>query len=189
MTIDDDRLRPLVDRAEIHDVLMRYCRGVDRADVELIRSVYHLDSVDDHGYWTGPGPDFAEFIVGRLTANALRTTHAVANELIELDGDTARVETYVFAYLWRATGDGGSAEALDVFAGRYVDLFARRDGQWRIASRTVVHDWSCTPQVLPPGFGLPLDTFAQGTRDRSDHSYGLLGTSGAAQVPPSARAR
>ncbi|GEL22386.1 hypothetical protein PSU4_13400 [Pseudonocardia sulfidoxydans NBRC 16205] len=182
MTIDDDRLRTLVDRADIHDVLMRYCRGVDRCDVELIRSVYHLDSVDDHGYWSGPGQEFPEFIVGRLTSAALRTTHAVANELIELDGDTARVETYVFAYLWRvaqteAEGSAdGSAEALDVFAGRYVDQFARRDGVWRIASRTVVHDWSCTPQVLPPALGLPLDAFVQGRRDRSDHSYGTSGT-------------
>ena len=189
MTIDDDRLRPLLDRAEIHDVLMRYCRGVDRADVELLRSVYHLDSVDDHGYWSGPGQDFGEFIVGRLTADALRTTHAVANELIELDGDTARVETYVFAYLWRATGADGSAEALDMFAGRYVDVFDRRDGQWRIASRTVVHDWSCTPQVLPPGIGLPLDSFVQGRRDRSDHCYGTPEVSGAVRVPPTAGTR
>ncbi|MGD9987550.1 nuclear transport factor 2 family protein [Pseudonocardia sp.] len=175
MTIEDDRLRPLLDRAEIHDVLMRYCRGVDRGDVELLRSVYHLDSVDDHGYWSGPGQEFPEFIVARLATAALRTTHAVANELIELDGDTARVETYVFAYLWRATdaADGAGAEALDMFAGRYVDLFARRDGVWRIASRTVVHDWSCTPQVLPPALGVPLDGFARGTRDRSDPCYAL----------------
>lgn len=175
MSIDDDRLRTLLDRAEIHDVLMRYCRGVDRGDVELLRTVYHLDSVDDHGYWSGPGQEFGEFIVGRLASAALRTTHAVANELIELDGDTARVETYVFAYLWRAIESEENAEALDVFAGRYVDLFARREGVWRIASRRVVHDWSCTPQVLPPALGLPLDAFVQGRRDRSDPCYGAAG--------------
>ncbi|QJY49661.1 nuclear transport factor 2 family protein [Pseudonocardia broussonetiae] len=174
MTVDDAGLRRLLDRAEIHDVLMRYCRGVDRGDADLVRSAYHEGSWDDHGYWTGPGEEFGDFIVERLTGATLRTTHAVANELIELDGDSAHVETYVFAHLWRADGDGdgdgggGGGESLDLFAGRYVDRFERRDGRWRIARRTVVHDWSCTPQVLPPALGLPLDAFVQGRRDHGD---------------------
>lgn len=169
MTVDDAGLRRLTDRAEIHDVLMRYCRGVDRGDAELVRSAYHEGSWDDHGYWTGPGEEFGEFIVARLGEATLRTTHAVANELIELDGDSAHVETYVFAYLWKAVGDGGDGgESLDLFAGRYVDRFERRDGRWRIARRTVVHDWSCTPQVLPPALGLPVDAFVQGRRDHAD---------------------
>ena len=169
MPVDEAGPRRLEDRAEIHDVLMRYCRGVDRADAALIRSVYHDESFDDHGYWKGPGQEFGDFIVDRLTAAALRTTHAVANELIKLDGDRAHVETYVFAYLWRADGTGG--ESLDLFAGRYVDRFERRGGRWAIARRTVVHDWSCTPQVLPPALGLPVDAFVQGRRDRDDLAY------------------
>lgn len=168
MTVDDAGLRRLLDRAEIHDVLMRYCRGVDRGDADLVRSAYHEGSWDDHGYWTGPGEEFGAFIVARLTGATLRTTHAVANELIELDGDSAHVETYVFAHLWRADGGGDGGESLDLFAGRYVDRFERRDGRWRIARRTVVHDWSCTPQVLPPALGLPVDAFVQGRRGHDD---------------------
>ncbi|MBT5754390.1 MAG: SnoaL-like domain-containing protein [Acidimicrobiaceae bacterium] len=44
------RLRALIDKDEIRDVLMRYGRGVDRLDEELLRSCYHPDSHDDHGH-------------------------------------------------------------------------------------------------------------------------------------------
>jgi hypothetical protein len=44
MTLDEKTvaaLMKLMDKQEIHDVLMRYCRGIDRCDEELLRSVYH----------------------------------------------------------------------------------------------------------------------------------------------------
>ena len=40
-SVSDIDVRAIADRQEIHDVLARYCRGVDRADPELLRSVYH----------------------------------------------------------------------------------------------------------------------------------------------------
>jgi hypothetical protein len=162
-------LRELLDRAAIHDVLMRYCRGVDRCDEELVRSAYHPDAVDDHGYWKGSGWAFAGFIVRDLARRSSATTHAVANESIALHGDTADVESYVFAYLCPS---GGEDAGVDLFAGRYVDRFERRDGEWRISRRTVVHDWSRRLQVAAPALGLPLDGFAQGRRDRSDPVFG-----------------
>ena len=158
-------LQELVDRAAIHDVLMRYCRGVDRCDEELVRSAYHPDAVDDHGYWKGPGWDFAAFIVRDIARRSSATTHAVANELIELHGDAAAVESYVFAYL---CPPGGGAPVVNLFAGRYVDRFERREGEWRIARRTVVHDWSRQLPTADASLGLPLDGFAQGRRDGSD---------------------
>lgn len=165
MTVD-----ALVARAEIHDALMRYCRGVDRGDAELVRSAYHPDSYDDHGYWKGNGWGFADFIVDNIRTRTTRTTHAVANVLIELDGDgdgdSAFVESYVFAWLWRG-------EVLDVFAGRYVDRFERRgpEGAWLIARRQVVHDWSMRPAVDPAAMGLALEAFRQGVRSTADAAY------------------
>ena len=43
-----------------------YCRGVDRCDEDLIRSAFHDDSYDDHGYWKGPGHELAPFLADRL---------------------------------------------------------------------------------------------------------------------------
>ena len=165
----DPALQALLDRAAIHDVLMRYCRGVDRCDEELVRSAYHPDAVDDHGYWTGSGWDFAAFIVSDLARRSSATTHAVANETITLHGDAADVESYVFAYLCPSPREDSG---VGLFAGRYVDRFERRDGEWRIGRRTVVHDWSRRLQVAPGALGLPLDGFAQGRRDRTDPAFG-----------------
>ena len=169
----DDAVRRLADKDEIRDVLMRYSRGVDRLDVALLTSCYHADSWDDHGHFKGTGHEFASFIVESLRGRTHHTTHSVANVLIELDPidrDTARGESYAIAYLRRR--DDAGDEWLDLFAGRYVDRFARRDGVWRIASRVVVHDWSTSTRLdEASSFPLPMEGFTQGARDRSDLVY------------------
>lgn len=42
------RIKELSDRAEIHDCMQRYARGIDRKDRALLRSAYHDGAVDDH---------------------------------------------------------------------------------------------------------------------------------------------
>ncbi len=52
MAIDADlekKLRELLDRDEIRQVMMRYARGLDRLDFELTRSCYWDDATEDHG--------------------------------------------------------------------------------------------------------------------------------------------
>ena len=162
----------VIAKQEIHEVLMRFCRGIDRLDEALLRSCYHADSYDDHGHFKGNGQDFAAYIVKDLPERAHHTTHAVANVLIELDRfdpNLARTEAYVLACLRRR--DEGGREWLDYFSGRYVDRFERRDRVWRIAVRVVVHDWSVSTALDAAAFPLPMGAFAQGCRDRSDPVY------------------
>lgn len=163
----------LIAKDAIRDVLMRYSRGVDRCDTELLKSCFHVDSNDDHGHWKGNGQDFADFIVHSLPQRTHHTTHSVANVLIELDAhddDQAHAESYALAYLRRT--DSAGEEWLDLFSGRYIDRFLRRDGQWRIADRVVVHDWSTSTRLdAEHGFHLPMEGFTQGCRGRSDRVY------------------
>jgi len=162
----------LVDEHQIRAVLMRYCRGIDRLDEELLRSCFHVDSYDDHGHFAGTGHEFVSFIVPSLRARAHHTTHAVANVLIDFDADDpaqARSEAYSLAHL-RRTDDQGM-EWLDFFSGRYIDDMAKRDGTWRIARRVVVHDWSTSTRLDDDSFPLPMDGFTQGRRDRDDPVY------------------
>ena len=51
--------------------------------------------------------------------------------------------------------------------GRYVDRFERRNGEWRIAVRNVVSEWTTT---LESG-DLMGEPYAEGIRDRTDTSY------------------
>ena len=42
------KLQQLLDEAEIRRVHIRYCRGIDRMDWDLVRSCYHPDAIDQH---------------------------------------------------------------------------------------------------------------------------------------------
>jgi hypothetical protein len=60
----------LLDREAIREVMARYCRGIDRLDVELIKSAYHPDAFDDHGPFKGLRDDFVEWIVPTPTRSS-----------------------------------------------------------------------------------------------------------------------
>jgi hypothetical protein len=128
--------------------------------------VYHPDGTDDHGRFTGLGVDFAAYAIPRLQERYSATAHSITNTRIELvDDDTAYVESHVCARHLRQDEHG---PLLEVFGGRYVDRFERRDGEWKIADRVVVHDWD-TVERLETAF--PPDRFARGARGRDDPSY------------------
>lgn len=135
MPADPSALDTLVARAAIHDLVMAYCRGVDRADAELLSSIFWDDSTVISGVVNGSGPDFAAQITAYCAANLDYCFHSVANEWVEVRGDHAVGEHYVLAHLTA----GGS----DIMTGgRYIDSYERRDGVWKIKSRTFVADWN-----------------------------------------------
>ena len=148
----DPELRQLLDERAILRRLTDYCRGVDRCDAALVASVYHPDGTDDHGSFKGLGRDFAEYVTTRLAERYEATMHTIGNPIIDFTGpDSADVECHVCARQRRAE-DG--QVVLETFGGRYVDRFERRDGEWRIAHRTVVHEWDKIERVdlaFPPG--------------------------------------
>jgi hypothetical protein len=47
------RIRALIDKDEIRDVIYRYCRAVDRCDLELMLSCYRPDARDHHTFFIG----------------------------------------------------------------------------------------------------------------------------------------
>lgn len=137
------------DHIEIQQVLYRYCRGVDRGDEALLRSVYHPEAIDRHGAFTGSGEAFAAFLVPLMDAAPRVGQHHITNIIIELRGDVADVESYFLALHPMGDQETGGASHVPV-TGRYLDRFERRGGAWRIADRTVVLDWSSTPVPWTP---------------------------------------
>ena len=181
----------LVSRSKVYDVLTRYCRALDRCDVELMRSVYWEDGHDDHGVFSGNAAEFADFIIREIQAWFEVTMHAIMNVHMEVAGDVACTESYLFAY-HKIRADRAKVEEIFgsryaaqfdwakqgqvphhfYYGGRYVDRLERRGGEWRIAHRTVVMDWN---ENAPSGEILDQGMFAtlhpRGTRDRSDPVY------------------
>ena len=146
--------------------LLEYCRGIDRGDADLVASVYHPDATDDHGAFTGPGVDFANYATQRLRKHTEATWHMIGDPLIEFVGaDLAHVETYVQAVHRCSDGDG---QYLERFGGRYVDRFECRSGHWAIAHRLCIHEWDCLERIRP---AFPAGRFTEGRRDRSDPAY------------------
>jgi ketosteroid isomerase-like protein len=162
----DSTLQVFLDKQEIHEVIMRYCRAIDRCDEEMLRTVYHSDGWDDHGAFKGKASDFIPAVMNMLQQQMLCTMHNICNELIEVDGDTAYSESYFIAY-HRLMKDG--AEHDWVLGGRYVDRFERRDGAWKIAHRVVAYEWerleAATAKLFAP------NPFVMGKRSRDDVIY------------------
>lgn len=152
----------LRDKQEIYDVLMKYCRGVDRCDTELIDSVQRLDPAYPtyRSYYEGKG------IVKIVKAEAKQTTHFIGNVLIEVDGDTAKSESYFFSLHVVGRADHDYVRTV---CARYLHHFARLDGRWFVTSKYVAHDWSRFDEIkeLAPG----ADTWVPGERSREDASY------------------
>jgi hypothetical protein len=152
------------DREAIYAQLARYCRGVDRRDDALLRSVYWPDAYDHHGVYQGDVDGFIDFVHDEVQARFRCTMHKLGNALIEISGDEARCETYAIGHHVREH-DGRDVDDL-VMGIRYLDRFERRGGEWRIARREVRYEWQRLDPLDPrePDWTL-------GSRDRLDPVY------------------
>lgn len=168
MTGARDPLQELLDRQAIHDVLLRYCRGCDRFDRELIAGAFHPDGIDDHGVLRS-GAELADMIVAMDPAH--RHFHLLGNVLIELEGTTAFSEAY-FTSVRSFERDGRTFTRTK--AGRYVDRFERRGRVWAIAHRVVVDDWSRVDEVTEAA----EDVAHLGAKRPDDWVYALRERSG-----------
>ena len=132
-----DELKSFLDREKIRDCLARLARGEDRRNAAMISASYWPDSVTDYGVFKG---DFAAYLAWVVPgADAITDTqHVLGQSYIELSGDKARVETQVISY---HRVNMGAGERDTVIGGRYLDVFAKRNGEWRIAERIMLYDW------------------------------------------------
>lgn len=165
-----DKFAAMLDRDHIRTCLARLARGEDRRDAALIAASYWPDSSTDYGVFQGDFAAYLAWVVPGSDAIA-NTQHVLGQSYIELAGDRARVETQVISY--HRIDYGGGDEHDTCMGGRYIDRLERRDGEWRIALRTNLIEWSTLPQAVPLPFADVPDLYANGApaRDPSDPSY------------------
>ena len=133
-------IETLIAKQDIVDVIARYARGIDRGDAELLTGCYWEDAVEEHGNaYHGPAIAYCQGAAERVAKAGTIMQHFACNTHVELDGDTAWVETYLLTFA-RFAQDG---EPWDTLTGaRAFDRFERRGGEWRIAHRRAVFDWN-----------------------------------------------
>ncbi|MBY3989934.1 nuclear transport factor 2 family protein [Rhodococcus fascians] len=136
-------IRDLLAEREIRRVIQIYCHAVDRRDLALLQTIYHEGAVENHVHYEGDALEFGPYIFPSLTDRGFRLgNHHVTGILVDIDGDTAKAESYFYSAARRFVdpeNEDGDSE-LSVLSGRYLDKFENRGGSWRIVDRKVVID-------------------------------------------------
>lgn len=143
------RLQAAIDKSEIAEVVYTFCRGLDRMDENLLRSVCHPDATIDlgPGMFQGTSNDYVHWVLGVL--QQIRSSHnLVGNVRAEIESDVALVESYYQTH-YRLDKPTGRE---DVFlGGRFLDRMERRPagptGVWKIVHRKQLIDWTRTEAV------------------------------------------
>ena len=135
-----DLIDQTISTQQLATLTAAYCRGVDRTDEALLKSLFHEDSVVTSGAFNGNGQDFAVEICKIVRDYFEMAFHSTANQWFEIDGDEAVGESYAIA----ATTPRGEDEPRMgmLTGGRYIDRFSRRNGVWKFAERHFVCDWT-----------------------------------------------
>jgi ketosteroid isomerase-like protein len=121
------------DRDEIVELTVRYATAIDSTRYALLSEVFTDDAAVDYGEigcWTG-GAEVAQFME-QAHSFAAHTMHRMTNQAVVIDdnGDTATVRTYVDALILLADGNGANP------VGYYDDVVVRTPEGWRINRRT-----------------------------------------------------
>lgn len=152
-------------KQQIREALLRYLRGIDRCDAELIRSAFHPDAIDEHAGSVWTGLDVGEKIVASVRKNFQGTLHVMGNQLIELDGEVAHSETYMVCYLHGADDAGEYILTRPI---RYIDQFELRQGEWKVIFRRTIREWDRIDRITERP---PHRPYFDPSRTRDDLSY------------------
>jgi hypothetical protein len=139
---ETEAVRELLDRHRIQQLLARRARAADRRDLPAAMACYHPDATEDHEGFAGNARDFLRnhSVISRPDRKVTMLWHLLGTPQIDLSGDRADLETYHLAVLRMAVA--GKPRHITV-GGRYLDTVERRaGGEWLIAHRAVVFDWS-----------------------------------------------
>ncbi len=150
--ITENRIRELLDRSEITDLLDRYLRSLDEGvfDDRWARTYYTEDATAEMPIGTVHGRDAVLAHIRRGMALFDRTVHLGTNAVIEIDGDRAtargaQLSTHVLA-------DG--SEDVFISAGHADTELVRTADGWRIRASSLRITWTRgTPPRLPAGLG------------------------------------
>lgn len=130
---------PSSDWIDIHRLLSRYPREVDRRDVEAVMTCFTSDahlSFNDGAATADGEAEMLQFWKRLFEGGVLgeASTHLLTNFVIEIDGDQATASSQGVAYILR--GETVYARGIT-----YEDELARTPDGWRLSSRKHSAQW------------------------------------------------
>ena len=170
MASPNESLQTLLDERAIRRCIVRFCHGTDRHEWGMVLDCYIPGAVDDHGSFNGTAENLADWLESNSQKRGAKQ-HFIANQTIEIAGDSAVCESYFLCYIEFIDdpefGDKGAASAV-VMGGRYVDRLSRYEDDWRIAHRAVLLDWSRDLGRPSPWSAPAAAAYARGRHDGQD---------------------
>jgi len=146
----------LLDRAAIHDLLVRYFQGLDRCSHDQVRSCF-TDDIRAHYDARAPINGIEQLMstfrtFKRIAKGEMKvSTHFMGNlNFGRLEDDAAETETNAIAFL---VEPGKPADLVSMRSLRYIDRMRRTKEGWRISERIHTLDWSCQ---MPANFAVTL---------------------------------
>lgn len=173
----ENKLQELLDKQEMTELMYKFARALDRVDGELMKSTYREDAIEEHQdpifpqlfFYNDNAHNFVEPAMEGFKAIKV-TQHRISNPLVEIDGDTATAECYVWAYHVHEE-DGVDKEG--ILGGRHHFKFERRDGVWKIKHRSTVFDWNQNQNATAIWAENYSDKYRD-KRDKTDDSYNYI---------------
>lgn len=161
------RIEQMLDRQDILDCLTRFSRGMDRLDREAFLSAFHPDATIAAGAFVGSPAECWAWAAPMHETGQVATHHSLLNNTCEIAGHTAHNETY---YLFAGRNRD---ESNWLAGGRYIDRLEKRDGEWKVAMRNTVIEWSGVLPTMDLPFADVPDLFGNGapSRSKDDPSY------------------
>jgi hypothetical protein len=139
------------DRLALRELFDAYAHCADRRDAEGQKALFTNDTIFSV-YMEGEGSEPTYVLNGRealtpVFADLNRyevTTHLNGQSTVTIERDKATGESYTIAHhLYTEDGE----RKIMIASLRYLDVFAKADGQWLFAERRLILDWSETRSV------------------------------------------
>ena len=162
----EGEVQELRDREAIREAIYRYCQAVDRCDLEMLKSCYWEDGYDDHGFFGGNAHEFADYVIPCLK-EVDSSMHSITNTRFKFEGDRCAC-TSQWSVVHRLAHEEGFTDFWH--QGRYLDVWEKRDGEWKILHRVIAGDfdrWLHAPDLRSAMEGGPNATL-RGTRGEAD---------------------
>jgi 3-phenylpropionate/cinnamic acid dioxygenase small subunit len=144
-----ESLANLADRLAIIEVLHRYAFAIDTRDWIAFRQLF-TDDVDadliGFKHWTNLDAWVTDFEAGH--AAMVSTQHVITNEVVEIDGDRARANSYGTNRI----NQPDSAQSITTGCSYHDDLVRTADG-WRITRRICRILWRSGQNVTSAATG------------------------------------
>jgi hypothetical protein len=166
----ETRIRRLEDRAELRELVARYCIAIDDRDIAVIGEIFCADGRfrSRDGVMEASGREaVVQQFRGRFAA-LKATNHIAHDQILSFEDDPDHASGIVTAHAEVCRNSQAMIAAL-----RYEDQYRREAGTWRFADRLLSFLYYLPVGEYAEGLGSPLRMRAYGDRRPADYPEAL----------------